>query len=189
MPHGTKVAADMNAPPITRILAEFVAKHPPAKFPTGVEREAHRTLMNWLGCAIGAARHPTLAAALAAVNELAPSPQATVLGRAERVDIASAALLNGISSHTFDFDDTHLKTIIHPAGPVASAALALGEHIGSTGRELIDALILGVDVACRVGNMIYPTTTTVAGTSPARPGCWARRLRARASSRSTPRRP
>ena len=156
MAHGTKVAADPNAPPITRILAEFVAKHPAAKFPAAVEREAHRTLTNWLGCAVGAAQHPTLNSALAAVNELAPSPQATVLGRNERVDIASAALLNGISSHTFDFDDTHLKTIIHPAGPVASAALALGEHIGSTGRELIDALILGVDVACRVGNMIYP---------------------------------
>jgi 2-methylcitrate dehydratase PrpD len=76
----------------------------------------------------GAAFH--VASALAAVNELAPSPQATVLGRPERVDIASAALLNGISSHTFDFDDTHLKTIIHPAGPVASAALALGSISG-----------------------------------------------------------
>jgi len=156
MAHGTKVAADHNAPPVTTILARFVVEHPSAKFSAAVEREAHRTFMNWLGCAIGAAQHPTLGAALAAVNELAPSPQATVLGRTERVDVASAALLNGISSHTFDFDDTHLKTIIHPAGPVASAALALGEHIGSTGRELVDALILGVDVACRVGNMIYP---------------------------------
>ena len=156
MAHNTKVTADTNAPPITRILAEFVAKHPSAKFPAHVEREAHRTLMNWLGCAIGAAQHPTVAAALAAVNELAPSQQASILGRKERVDIASAALLNGISSHTFDFDDTHLKTIIHPAGPVASAVLALGEHIGSSGREAIDALILGIDVACRAGNMIYP---------------------------------
>jgi 2-methylcitrate dehydratase PrpD len=156
MAHNTKVVADTNAPPITRILAEFVAKHPFAKFPAAVEREAHRTFLNWLGCAIGAAQHPTLASALAAMQELAPSPQATVLGRSERVDIASAALLNGISSHTFDFDDTHLKTIIHPAGPVASAALALGEHIGSTGRQLIDALILGIDVACRAGNMVYP---------------------------------
>ena len=140
MARNTAVAADASAPPITRILAEFVAKHPSAAFPAHVEREAHRTFMNWLGCAIGAARHPTLEAALAAVQELAPSQQATILGRSERVDIASAALLNGISSHTFDFDDTHLATIIHPAGPVASAALALGEHIGASGREVIDAL-------------------------------------------------
>jgi 2-methylcitrate dehydratase PrpD len=53
---------------------------------------------------------------------------ATVLGRAERFDFLHAALLNGISSHIFDFDDTHLKTVIHPAGPVASAILALAEH-------------------------------------------------------------
>ena len=95
-------------------------------------------------------------AALAAVMELAPAPQASLLGRREKVDIASAALLNGISSHTFDFDDTHHKTIIHPAGPVASAALALAEHLGKSGRELLDAMVLGIEVSCRVGNAIYP---------------------------------
>ena len=66
------------------------------------------------------------AAARAAVDGAGP--------RASRVDMASAALLNGISSHTFDFDDTHLKTIIHPAGPVASALLALAEVTGASGR-------------------------------------------------------
>ena len=156
MAHNTTVAADTNAPPITRILAEFVAQHAAGDFPPAVTHEAKRTFANWLGCAIGAAQHPTLAAALAAVQELAPPAQASVLGRAERVDMASAALLNGISSHTFDYDDTHLKTIIHPAGPVASAALALAEHTGASGRAVIDALILGIDVSCRVGNMIYP---------------------------------
>jgi 2-methylcitrate dehydratase PrpD len=156
MAHNTAVAADHNAPPATRILADFVATHPAGGWDAGVEREAHRTFLNWLGCAIGGSRHPTVEAALAAVLELAPSAQATILGRAERVDIGSAALLNGITSHTFDFDDTHLKTIIHPAGPVASAALALAEHRGASGRQLIDALVLGIDVSCRVGNAIYP---------------------------------
>jgi 2-methylcitrate dehydratase PrpD len=63
---------------------------------------------------------------------LQPAAQASVLGRSDKVDMASAALVNGITSHTFDFDDTHLKTIIHPAGPVASAVLALAEHTGSS---------------------------------------------------------
>jgi 2-methylcitrate dehydratase PrpD len=87
---------------------------------------------------------------------LQPAPQAAVLGRGERVDMASAALVNGITSHTFDFDDTHLKTIIHPAGPVASALLALAEHQGASGRALVDALVIGIDVACRLGNTVYP---------------------------------
>jgi 2-methylcitrate dehydratase PrpD len=141
------------------ILAEFVATHPgflAGGWSAAVDHEAHRTFMNWLGCAVGAAQHEAADAALAAVNLLQPAAQASVLGRAEKVDMASAALINGITSHTFDFDDTHLKTIIHPAGPVASAVLALAEHTKASGRDVIDALVIGIDVSCRVGNAMYP---------------------------------
>jgi 2-methylcitrate dehydratase PrpD len=49
----------------------------------------------------------------------------------------NAAFVNGVSSHIFDYDDTHLKTIIHPAGPVVSAILALAEyHPVMTARSL-----------------------------------------------------
>ena len=156
MARNTHVAADLAAPPITSILARFVAAHPSRGWNDAVEREAHRTFYNWLGCAIGAARHEAADAAIAAVALLQPSAQATVLGRSAQVDMASAALVNGITSHTFDFDDTHLKTIIHPAGPVASAVLALAEHRGLPGRDVLDALVLGIDVACRIGNTMYP---------------------------------
>jgi 2-methylcitrate dehydratase PrpD len=156
MARNTQVAADPNAPPITQILARFVATHPSRGWSDAVDREAHRTFMNWIGCAVGAARHEAADAALAAVRMLEPAAQATVLGRRDRVDMASAALVNGITSHTFDYDDTHLKTIIHPAGPVASAVLALAEHSGASGRQLVDALVLGIDVSCRIGNVMYP---------------------------------
>jgi 2-methylcitrate dehydratase PrpD len=152
----TQADADTQAPPITATLARFVSGHASRGWSEAVEHEAHRTFYNWLGCAIGAARHEAADAALAAVRMLDPAPQASILGRGERVDMASAALVNGITSHTFDFDDTHLKTIIHPAGPVASAVLALAEHRGAKGRDVIDALVLGIDVACRIGNVMYP---------------------------------
>ena len=152
----TAVAADHHAPAITAQLAHFVSQHPTQGWSEAVEHEAHRTFLNWLGCAIGAAKHEAVDAALAAVQMLAPAPQATLAGRSERVDMANAALINGISSHTFDFDDTHLKTIIHPAGPVASAVMALAEHQSSSGRQVIDAIVLGIDVACRMGNLVYP---------------------------------
>lgn len=156
MARNTTVKADHNAPGITEMLAKFVVNHPSRGWDDQVEREAHRTFANWVGCAIGPSGHETVQAALAAVNELSPAPQASLLGRTEKVDMANAAMINGISSHTFDFDDTHLKTIIHPAGPVASAVLALGEHIGATGRAMLDALVLGIEVSCRVGNAVYP---------------------------------
>ena len=156
MARNTHVPADTAAPSVTSILARFVAQHPSRGWNDTLDHEAHRTFYNWLGCAVGAARHEAADAAVAAAKMLEPAPQATVLGRGEKVDMASAALVNGITSHTFDFDDTHLKTIIHPAGPVASAVLALAEHRGDSGRDLIDALVLGIDVACRVGNTMYP---------------------------------
>jgi len=156
MARNTQVAAYHNAPPITQILANFVATHPSRGWSDAVDHEAHRTFMNWLGCAVGAAQHEAAVAALAAIKMLEPAAQASVLGRREKVDMASAALINGITSHTFDFDDTHLKTIIHPAGPVASAVLAMAEHLGNSGREVIDAVVIGIDMSCRVGNAMYP---------------------------------
>jgi len=156
MARNTNVSADASAPPVTQILAKFVSSHPSRGWSDAVEHEAHRTFLNWAGCAIGAARHESAQAAIAAMKMLEPAPQAGVLGRSEKLDMAGAALVNGITSHTFDFDDTHLKTVIHPAGPVASALLALAEVRGSSGREVVDALVLGIDVACRIGNCVYP---------------------------------
>lgn len=156
MARNTRVEADHNAPPVTQVLAKFVSTHPSRGWSDAVDHEAHRTFLNWAGCAVGAARHESAEAALAGVKMLQPAPQSSILGRSDKVDMASAALVNGITSHTFDFDDTHLKTIIHPAGPVASSLLALAEVTGATGRQVIDALVLGIDVACRIGNCMYP---------------------------------
>lgn len=59
----TKVEADQNAPAVTRILAEFVATHPSKGWSDEVEHEAHRTFLNWLGCAVGASQHAAVQAA------------------------------------------------------------------------------------------------------------------------------
>ena len=108
MARNTKVPADHDAPPVTRTLAKFVATHPSRGWSDEVESEAHRTLLNWVGCAVGAARHESVEAALAAVAMLEPAAQATVLGRTDKLDMASAALINGISSHTFDLSLIHI---------------------------------------------------------------------------------
>ena len=141
---------------VTRILARYLVESRPEDVPTDVRSEAVRSFLNWLGCAVGGSVHPTLDIALKALKPFVGAPQASVLGRSDRLDIFHAALLNGISSHVFDFDDTHLKTIIHPAGPVASAILALAEHRPVSGRDFLHAFILGVEAECRIGNAVYP---------------------------------
>ena len=139
----------------TFALARFVAEGP--GLPERVRHEAKRAILNWLGCAIGASRHPTVENAIRALGAFAGPAQATVLGRRDRVDILHAALFNGLTSHTFDFDDTHLRTIIHPTGPVASALLALAEDRPMAGDEFIHAFVLGTEVECRIGNAVYPS--------------------------------
>ncbi|MDH5536095.1 MAG: MmgE/PrpD family protein [Betaproteobacteria bacterium] len=141
---------------VTRTLAKFVVEHSYENIPEKVRHEAERSFLNWVGCAVGAARHETVENALAALAPFSGPAEATVLGRGDRLDIMLAALMNGITSHTFDFDDTHLKTVIHPSGPVASAILALAERKPVSGKDFLHAFILGVEVECRIGNSVYP---------------------------------
>jgi 2-methylcitrate dehydratase PrpD len=141
---------------ITRTLARFVVEHDASRLPHSVRHEAARSFLNWVGCAVGASRHETIECALAALSEFSGPAEATVLGRHERLDIMHAALMNGVTSHTFDFDDTHLKTVIHPSGPVASAILALAEREPVSGAAFLHAFVLGVEVECRIGNSVYP---------------------------------
>ncbi|HUA57629.1 MAG TPA: MmgE/PrpD family protein [Verrucomicrobiae bacterium] len=141
---------------VTRRLAAWVVSSRREDVPAAVRREARRTLLNWVGCAVGGSHHETVAAAVQGLGPFCGPPQASVFGRKERFDVLHTALVNGISSHIFDFDDTHLRTVIHPAGPVAPALLAFAEYRGVSGADLLHALVLGVEVECRIGNAVSP---------------------------------
>ena len=143
-------------PKVTEILADWVVTIKGSDIAPDIRREGLRTFVNWVGCAVGGASHETVDRALAAVAPFSGKPTSTVLGRSEKLDALHAALLNGITSHVLDYDDTHLKTIIHPAGPVASALLALAEMRAISGYDLLTALIVGIEVECRIGNSVYP---------------------------------
>jgi 2-methylcitrate dehydratase PrpD len=141
---------------VTRVLAKYVVEAGYEDIPAAVRKEAVRTLLNWVGVAVGGSRHATIDIAVAALAPFSGPPQAGILGRRERFDIMNAAFINGVSSHIFDYDDTHLKTIIHPAGPVVSALCALGEYHPVSGKDFLNALVLGVETECRIGNAVYP---------------------------------
>ena len=141
---------------LTRKLAQFIIAARFEDLPEPVRHEGARTLLNWVGCAIGGSRHETVAKAMAALLPFFGPPQATLLGRPERVDALHAALLNGISSHVLDFDDTHIETAIHPAAPVAPAILALAEHRPVSGRDFMTALVIGIETAFWIGKAVTP---------------------------------
>src|SRR6266699_5402100 len=141
---------------LTRRLARFIVASRFENLPEPVRHEARRTLLNWVGCAIGGSQHETMTKAIAALAPFFGPGQATLFGRGERTDILHAALLNGISSHVLDFDDTHIETAIHLAAPVAPAILALAEHRPANGRELINALVVGIETELRIGMAVTP---------------------------------
>jgi 2-methylcitrate dehydratase PrpD len=140
---------------VTKILARYLVSSRWEDIPQRVRHEASRALLNWLGCAAGSCRHETVERALAAVAPFAGPPQAAVLGRGERLDALHAALVNGISSHVLDFDDTHVRAI-HPSAPVLPALLAYAEWRKVTGAELVHAFVLGVEAEERIGLSVFP---------------------------------
>jgi 2-methylcitrate dehydratase PrpD len=158
---GSETASSAAAKPapakdVTRTLAHYLVAASYDDLPANVRKEGVRTLLNWVGVAIGGSRHQTVDIAVLALQPFSGPAQASLFGRRERFDIMNAAFINGVSSHIFDYDDTHLKTIIHPAGPVASAILALSEMQPVSGKEFLNALVLGVETECRIGNAVYP---------------------------------
>ena len=140
---------------VTEILGEFVCAQKVGSLPPEVQQEAVRAFVNWAGCCLGGCTHDAVETALAGLIEFSGRPIAPLVGRGERLDPVNAALLNCMSSAVHTFDDTHLKSILHPGGPVISAALALSARHAVSGRELAHALALGIEVSCRIGNMLF----------------------------------
>src|ERR1044071_9603147 len=98
----------------TQTLARFVAETRLADIPDATRHEGKRALLNWLGCAIGGCRDETVERALTAVDPFSGPRTASLIGRVEKLDPLNAALVNGLASNILDYDDTHMKTVIHP---------------------------------------------------------------------------
>jgi 2-methylcitrate dehydratase PrpD len=141
--------------PVSRTLADFVAASSWADV-EAQSHEARRSILNFFATALCSARDPVVMAAMRTLSPFSGVATATVIGRSERMDAMCASLLNAISANLLDFDDTHPETIIHPAAPVAAPVLALAETRRLSGQDVLTAFILGVDVACRIGNAVSP---------------------------------
>lgn len=101
------------APPkeVTRALAHYIVTASYDDLPANVRKEGVRTLLNWVGVAIGGSHHQTVDIAVAALGPFSGPQQASLFGRRERFDIMNAAFINGVSSHIFDYDDTRRSSI------------------------------------------------------------------------------
>jgi 2-methylcitrate dehydratase PrpD len=141
---------------VTDGLARFLVDTRLPDIPEPVRHQARRSLLNFFAVALAGCRTEPVEIALRSLGEFSTGRQATIIGRGERLDPLGAAFINAASANVFDYCDTHLATIIHPTAPVAPALLALAELRPVSGRELLLALILGIEIECRIGNAISP---------------------------------
>jgi len=142
--------------PVTETPGRFVARSQWEALPAALRHEAKRSLLNFTGYAPGVAHSPPIEMAIRVLTPLSGADRVTILGRAERLDVLGAAFVNAIGGNLLDYDDTHLRTVIHPTAPVAPAVLALAEQRGLSGTDVLHAFILGAEVECRIGNAVSP---------------------------------
>jgi 2-methylcitrate dehydratase PrpD len=142
-----------------------------------VRHEGKRSILNFIATALAGCREDAIEHALTSLMMFSKGGQATVIGRAERLDALSAAFLNAASGNVFDFDDTHLRTVIHPTAPVAPALFALAEMRPVSGRAWRSSAASAMPY--------LPSTTPADGTLRRRAARLAQRQRVASCCRST----
>jgi 2-methylcitrate dehydratase PrpD len=115
-------------------------------------REARRGVLDWIGCALAGSPHPTITTLLGVLQETSGRPQATVIGRGQKLGLLDAPLANGQMGHLLDFDDTHMGgVVLHTSSPVLAALFALAERKPVSGSDLMLAYATGFEAGVRAG--------------------------------------
>jgi len=139
-------------PTISESLAEFAADAAAGHAPEPVLRMqlyAFDTLAVTLAGTVSPSSAPVLRTILAAAGR----PEATVMGAGRVTSAWDAALANGAFAHALELDDDHRIAVLHPGAVVVPAALAAAEEAGATGLTFLRALLVGYEVACRLGEV------------------------------------
>lgn len=132
---------------ITQTLGRYIAEEVLARVPADVVDKAKLCLLDSLGCLLGAHRLPIagMLEGLWANSQAAASRGGPVSGCA---DPATAAFARATLINALDFDDIYEKG--HPGATVIAAAFSVAEHTSSSGAEILEAVIAGYEVSCRV---------------------------------------
>ena len=107
-------------------------------------------LMDFIGVALAGMDEPLARILLEEVEEQGGHPQASMFRTGKKASLSQAALVNGTAGHALDYDDVNSGCNGHPTAPVAPAVMALAEHMGSSGRDVVRALASGIDAECLV---------------------------------------
>jgi 2-methylcitrate dehydratase PrpD len=149
----------------TRALVDFVTQAEFGRFPAEVISQGKRCLLDGFGLILAGSTAPCSFGVRRMIGEIAGKEEATILGReAIRSPAMFAALANGTAGHALDYDDTQLSRspdriyglLMHPTIPPLAASLAVGERVGATGAQFLEAFLVGFEVECKIAEAIFP---------------------------------
>lgn len=136
----------------TLALAEFSAGLDYDKLPEKVQIMAHRLLFDFVGNSSYATKTEVAKIITSYVEKNSAKGKCLVFPDFEgKYEASYAALANGVLGHGFEIDDVHMGTCLHPNGPIVGAALAMAQECDASGKKLLEAIIVGYEVAIRVG--------------------------------------
>ncbi|MDO8671346.1 MAG: MmgE/PrpD family protein [Dehalococcoidia bacterium] len=135
---------------VAEIVARFVAETGFDEVPAQAIEFAKGAIRDCIGVTLAAVGEPSSAAMLELVQELGGNPSSRILGSGIKSSPRLAALANGTMSHALDYDDMTWTMQGHPSVPVLPAALALGEYVGASGRDVVLAYLLGYEVETKL---------------------------------------
>ncbi len=141
---------------VTRDLAEWVLRFSLGSAPPEVAAAAKAALLDTTGTILAGAPEPVTRIVAETVAEDGARPVADQLGAGLRTSAEGAALVNGTSGHALDYDDVHLSVRGHPSVVILPAALAVAQNVRASGRALLEAYVVGVEVMAKLGRAMGP---------------------------------
>jgi 2-methylcitrate dehydratase PrpD len=129
----------------TEKIARFIAGADFDDIPRDAVEKAKRTALDCMGAALAGVNEPVSQTIVGYVTKLGGPPQASVFGAGVKISLQDAALANGSIAHALDYDDCGVK-IGHPSVLVLPAVLSLGEYLGASGKDILTAYIVGLEV-------------------------------------------
>jgi 2-methylcitrate dehydratase PrpD len=144
-------------PATTLALARFAASLQGEVLPRHIKATLGDLFLDYIRVASIGAAMPWSAWADAYMAHLGGQGRAAVLFSGARRDAVRAVFLNATYAGSIDADDTHVGSMLHPGAIVFSAALAMGNEVGATGKDFIAAVAAGYEAMIRIGLAIQPT--------------------------------
>jgi 2-methylcitrate dehydratase PrpD len=144
-------------PAIIQTLAEFCCQYYYKEFPAEVIKEAKVSLVDYFSALVWGKNSEYYDNLLQYAKTL-PEGNSSIIGMDIKTSAPEAAFINSVVSHSMEIDDIHLGTAgLHPGVTIIPSVIALSEELGTSGKDILKAIIIGYEVAGRIGRAISPS--------------------------------